>query len=387
MSLENKKTKKGTNNMALVDYGSLNQDIWAWWLGNDGNIWAKTANGVKNLGSATAVNDGTRTNVQLADYGNTTLDGARQIDNPSNATAPANGTGSVLSDTTGSGGSGYTAPPKVLDTAQLQSLDSLIASLGTIKDQSFERARLRKEEASNKKKQEKEREEGKYNGKKLGVLQDFAGAKTDTDLNTRDTLENLISSLSTLGLGGGRALTRQILDAANKSNRKANATQAKDNRDLDSSWNEYIAGNESDMRNIDDQYGYETGEANKAYYEQKQNALYKKADVYGAVEDTSNRSALMREGDGLNGLISSSVFMNPSYNGTDKVMATPELGSYTQDIAKYDTTAIGADATGLTPVAAGGTNSPGNLAVRAIAVNDKDLGIKKKTESDLGYGV
>jgi hypothetical protein len=32
-------------------------------------------------------------------------------------------------------------------------------------------------------------------------------------------------------------------------------------------------------------------------------------------------------------------------------------------------------------------NMPGNLAVRAIAVNNKDLGVKKRTEGELGYGL
>lgn len=369
--------------MALVDYSSLNQDIYAWWIGNDGNVWAKTANGVKNLGTATAVNDGTRTNVQLANYGNTTLNSARQIDNPSNKPAP---TGFVLSDTTGSGGGGgYTAPPKVLDTAELGSLDSLIASLGTVKEQAYKKALLRRDEAKATKKTEKDGEETKYNGKKVSTLQDFAGAKTDTDLNVRDTLENLVSSLSTLGLGGSRALTRQILAAANKSNRKANATQATNNQGLDSAWNEYTAGYDDDVKKIDDQYGYDTGEAEKTYLQGKQSALYKKAGIHGAVDDTATRQSLMGEADSLNGMIAGSTFMNPSYTGETKAMATPELGTYTQDIAKYDTSPIGAGANGLTPTAPGA--QPGNLAVKAIAVNDKDLGIKKKTEAELGYGV
>lgn len=285
-------------------------------------------------------------------------------------------------------GTGTGTPAKVLDTAQLTSLDSLINSLGTIKDQSVQKAAIKRDTSAKEKAEEKAREEAKYQGKKLATLQDFSGAKTDTDLNTRNTLENLVSSLSTLGLGGSRALTRQILDAANMSNRKANATQATNNQGLDSAFNEYSVGNENDMKKIADQFGYDSGEAERQFLQGKQNALYKKADVYNAVDDTGSRQRVMDEANGLNGLIANSAFMNPSYTGEAKVMATPELGDYTQDIAKYDTTGIvGANADPLTPVASDGMNAPGNLAVRAIAVNDKDLGIKKKTENDLGYGV
>ena len=282
----------------------------------------------------------------------------------------------------------YSAPAKTLDTAQLTSLDALLKKLDADRRNAMAQATGRRDARRNEKEEEKEREEGKYEGKKLGALQDFAGAKTDTDLNTRNTLENLISSLSTLGLGGSRALTRQILDAANMSNRKANATQATNNRDLDSSWNDYTAGNENDMRKINDQFGFDSGEADRKYYQDKQNTLYKKAGVYGDVDDTAQRQKLMSQGDSLSSKISGSSFLNPSYTGKTREMAAPELGDYTQDIARYDTTRIaGANQDPLTPVASDGMNSPGNLAVRAVAVNDKDLGIKKKSENDLGYGV
>lgn len=293
-----------------------------------------------------------------------------------------------VNSTGGDGGGGYSAPAKVLDTAQLNSLDSLIESLATIKERAVEKAGIKRDTSLAEKKDERGREEGKYKGKKLSTLQDFASAKTDTDLNTRNTLENLISSLSTLGLGGSRALTRQLLGAANISNRKANATQATNNRDLDTSWNEYDTGYKNDVDKINDQYSYDEGEAIRKYLQDKQNALYKKADVYNAADKTAERDAIMKEGNSLNSRIAGADFINPKYTGKRREMATPDLADYTQDIATYNTTGIAdANADPLTPVTSDGLNAPGNLAVRAIAVNDKDLGIKKKTENDLGYGV
>lgn len=339
-----------------------------YWIGADGNYYVK--DDALNGGNVFLAN--TNDNQNLVDL----MNGMTKIDDPN---PPAD---------TGGGGGGYTAPAKVLDTAQLNSLDSLIASLDSLKSQAIQKAAIKRDTSKREKQEEKEREEGKYKGKKLSTLQDFAGAKTDTDLNTRNTLENLISSLSTLGLGGSRALTRQILDAANMSNRKANVTQATNNRDLDASWNDYTIGNENDIKKIQDQYGYDEGEATRKYLQDKQTALYKKADVYNAADRTAERDQIMNEGNSINSMITGAAFMNPSYTGEAREMATPDLGDYTQDIAKYDTTNIrGANAGALTPVASDGMNAPGNLAVRAIAVNDKDLGIKKKAENDLGYGV
>lgn len=334
------------------------------WRGADGKVYVQGQNGINAAGNwdnNTANYWGGKGFVQ-------TQDSAPNVDDLNKQTGDSSST-------------------KSLDTAQLSSLDSLIASLGTIKDQAVQRAALKRNTSLNEKQAEKKQQEDTYNGKKLTTLQDFAGAKTDTDLNTRNTLENLISSLSTLGLGGSRALTRQILDAANMSNRKANSTQATNNQSLDTSWNNYVAGNDNDIKKIQDQYGYDAGEAQRQYLQGKQNALYKKADVYNAVDDTGDRTNVMNEANGLNGLIAGASFMNPQYTGEVKAMDTPDLGSYTQNIAKYDTTNIGANDGGLTPTSANGANVPGNLAVKAIAVNDKDLGVKKKQAGDLGYGV
>ncbi len=352
-----------------------------YWLGQDGNIWFKDNTGkVRNMGKPTGAGGATQIPLR-AGLNSKGFDAAlgsaeaRLISDPNRPASTPTGTGS---------GSGTAA--KTLDTAQLSSLDSLIASLGSIRDQSKSKAAIKRDTNLREKEDEKKREKGKYDTKKLTTLQDFAGAKTDTDLNTRNTLENLVSSLSILGLGGSRALTRQILDAANMSNRKANATQATNNQGLDSAWGEYEVGNENDIKKIQDQFGYDAGEAERKYLQDKQNALYKKADVYNAADRTGEREGVMNEANALNSMIAGAAFMNPQYTGKAREMATPDLSTYTQDIARYDTTGVGTGAAGVTPVNAG-ASTPGNLAIRAMAVNDKDLGIKKKTESELGYGV
>lgn len=360
----------------FLDQNAANMKNGVWWKGANGHYYAKgaMADGVQDLGSD-------QYGSMIGRYG------YKEIADPN---PPKQVLGaSTTAASGGATGGGYTAPVKVLDTAQLQSLDALINSLGSVKDQAIAKAAIKRDTSVREKQQEKKNEETKYNGKKLSTLQDFSGAKTDTDLNTTSTLENLVSSLSTLGLGGGRALTRQILDAANMANRKANATQAQNNQSLDTAWNGYTAGNDNDLKKINDQYGFDEGEANRDYLQKKQDALYKKADVYNAADKTGERQNVMSEADSLNGLIAGSAFMNPSYTGETKAMATPGLGDYTQDIAKYTTALDQGD--GVTPVGTGATvtdgSGAGNLAIKAIAVNDKDLGVKKKTENELGYGV
>ena len=282
----------------------------------------------------------------------------------------------------GGGGGGYStgsSSPK-LDQSQI---DSLLASLGiydTDRDNAKRQAATKRNTFKREKDEELKRERGKYDSKKQTVAQEYGTARTDSSTNARDTIQTLLSSLSTLGMGGSRELTRQILAAANKSNRQANTTQAQNNQELDSAFNEYKGGYKNDIRKIDDQYGADAALADKSWAEKRRDTLHRVGSVYGQADRAAERDNYMRQGDGLNSIIANSAFMNPSYTGESRAMATPELSDYTQDVAQYDTTAIGGDQ-------ANGTNVPGNLAVKAMAINDKDFGIKKKNEADLGYGV
>lgn len=291
----------------------------------------------------------------------------------------ASGASITVNDGVGLGGGGGSAAPK-LDQSQI---DSLLASLGiydTDRDNAKRQAATKRDTFKREKDEELKRERGKYDSKRQTVAQEYGTARTDTDLNARNTLQNLLSSLSTLGMGGSRELTRQILAAANQSNRQANTTQAQNNQGLDSAFNEYKGGYDNDIRKINDQFGADVALADKTWAERRRDTLHRVGDVYGRADRTAERDNYMRQGDNLNSIIANSAFMNPSYTGESRAMATPELTDYAQDVAQYDTTAIGGDQ-------ANGANVPGNLAVKAIAINDKDFGIKKKNEADLGYGV
>lgn len=280
----------------------------------------------------------------------------------------------------GGGGGGYAPAAPKLDQAQI---DSLLASLGiydTDRDNAKRQAATKRDTFKREKDEELKRERGKYDSKKQTVAQEYGTARTDTDLNARNTLQNLLSSLSTLGMGGSRELTRQILAAANQANRQANTTQAQNNQGLDSAFNEYKGGYDNDLRKINDQYGADVAGADKTWAEKRRDTLHRVGSVYGQADRAAERDNYMRQGDSLNSIIANSAFMSPSYTGESRAMATPELSDYTQDVAQYDTTAIGGDQ-------ANGANVPGNLAMKAMAVNDKDFGIKKKNEADLGYGV
>lgn len=346
-----------------------------YWRGSDGNIYTQN-----NLGQIVQ-----RPGGGVLTGGDQTFDGAkwREVQAPKTGdkSAPTNkddGAGDLYT-----GGGGAAAP--TLDQAKLDSLTAFLARLKSMRDTAVQQAKTKRETAKAEKEKERGIEEGKYKSAKLTNLQDFGEAKNSTDINTRDTLTNLISSLSTLGLGGASELKRQIMNAANRSNRQANATQARSAQELDSGWNEYDAGYQDDVEKIADQYSYDVGVANQKYGEGRQNTYYQMADVYNAADRDAERQKYMQQGDSLNSFITDSAFVNPRYTGKARQMATPELADYNQNIARYDTTGVG-EAVAVTPD--GLTKmGKGNLSIKGKPVNEKDYGVKKTLEGNNTYGV
>ena len=369
-------TRKGNSRQNSAPQSSSG----VFWLGEDGNVWVKGAGGTHSAGRW----DGNTTNYWQSR-------GFSFIPNPNPSRQGGGGFRGGFGGGGGfrggfGGGGGYSAPAKKLDQDQINSLNGLLGVYDAKRNTQREKARLTHDAHVNEKQEERTKEKKKYDGKKLSTMQDFGMAKNDTDINTRNTLEGLISSLSTMGVGGSRALARRILSSANRSNRQANATYAKNSQALDTAWNEFDAANRNDLAKIEDQYKYDLAEADKEWGQNRQNTLYKMADVYNAADKHGERTRLMNEGNGLNGYISNARFVNPQYTGKLNVMAAPELSSYSQDIAKYDTSAIGNDGTEL--INPDGTTTPGNLAIKAVAMSDKDLGVKKRIEGeDPVYGV
>jgi len=107
-----------------------------YWIGQNGNVYYKGDDGkVVDYGKPDAGTDDSQFRIYREGYGNLSI--------PANRIPDPNPGGD--SDDGGGGGGGYTAPAKVLDTAQIQSLDSLIESLATIKERAVKKAAIKRD--------------------------------------------------------------------------------------------------------------------------------------------------------------------------------------------------------------------------------------------------
>ena len=83
----------------------------------------------------------------------------------------------------------------------------------------------------------------------------------------------------------------------------------------------------------------------------------------------------MNEGNSLNDTIKNAPFLDPKYQGKTNTMATPELESFAQKVATYDTSSI--------------ANNPGEQVGKTPTItldnDDEGYGYKKKYLRK-GYG-
>ena len=314
------------------------------------------------------------------------MDGLREVSDPNIKGRQAGSAPKITQEVGGQGnaggsvaygGGGSTTP--ALDVAKIASLNDYLRALDNDRQKAFEKAKATWETSMNEKNREKEEQMKAYQAKLIQFEQELGETLNESNVNTADGLAALQSQLGTLGIGGEEALRRQILTNANIQNRKLNADYARNKQTQEAEWNKYQAGYNDDIKKINDQRDFNRGEAEKTWGQLRKNTLNQIADVYGDSNITAERQNYMNQANSLNDLITNSAFTNPSYKGQARAMETAQLADLAANVGTYQTQVN--DASGG---AVQGSTMP---QVRAVSVNEKDAGIKKKQEGQIEYGV
>lgn len=350
-------------------FGTMGGDgLWGvTWKGQNGQWYAKGNNG-KTIKTGARMNG-------LREISDPNVRG-RQADSAPKITQEVGGQGNAGGSVAYGGGGSTT---RALDVAKIASLNDYLRALDNDRQKAFEKAKATWETSMNEKNREKEEQMKAYQAKLIQFEQELGEALNESNVNTADGLAALQSQLGTLGIGGEEALRRQILTNANIQNRKLNADYARNKQAQEAEWNKYQAGYNDDIKKINDQRDFNRGEAEKTWGQLRKNTLNQIADVYGDSNMTAERQNYMNQANSLNDLITNSAFTNPSYKGQTRAMETAQLADLAANIGTYQTQVN--DASGG---AAQGSTMP---QVRAVSVNEKDAGIKKQQEGQIGYGI
>lgn len=314
------------------------------------------------------------------------MDGLREVSDPNVKGRQAGSAPKITQEVGGQGNAGGSvayggggSTGQALDTAKIASLNDYLRALDNDRQKAFEKAQATWETSMNEKNREKEEQMKAYQAKFIQFEQELGEALNESNVNTADGLAALQSQLGTLGIGGEEALRRQILTNANIQNRKLNADYARNKQAQEAEWNKYQAGYNDDIKKINDQRDFNRGEAEKTWGQLRKNTFNQIADVYGDSNMTAERQNYMNQANSLNDLITNSAFTNPSYKGQTRAMETAQLADLAANVGTYQTQVN--DASGG---AVQGSTMP---QVRAVSVNEKDAGIKKQQEGQIGYGV
>lgn len=314
------------------------------------------------------------------------MDGLREVSDPNVKGRQAGSAPKITQEVGGQGNAGGSvayggggSTGQALDTAKIASLNDYLRALDNDRQKAFEKAQATWETSMNEKNREKEEQMKAYQAKFIQFEQELGEALNESNVNTADGLAALQSQLGTLGIGGEEALRRQILTNANIQNRKLNADYARNKQAQEAEWNKYQAGYNDDIKKINDQRDFNRGEAEKTWGQLRKNTFNQIADVYGDSNMTAERQNYMNQANSLNDLITNSAFTNPSYKGQTRAMETAQLADLAANVGTYQTQVN--DASGG---AVQGSTMP---RVRAVSVNEKDAGIKKQQEGQIGYGV
>lgn len=314
------------------------------------------------------------------------MDGLREVSDPNVKGRQAGSAPKITQEVGGQGNAGGSvayggggSTGQALDTAKIASLNDYLRALDNDRQKAFEKAQATWETSMNEKNREKEEQMKAYQAKFIQFEQELGEALNESNVNTADGLAALQSQLGTLGIGGEEALRRQILTNANIQNRKLNADYARNKQAQEAELNKYQAGYNDDIKKINDQRDFNRGEAEKTWGQLRKNTFNQIADVYGDSNMTAERQNYMNQANSLNDLITNSAFTNPSYKGQTRAMETAQLADLAANVGTYQTQVN--DASGG---AVQGSTMP---QVRAVSVNEKDAGIKKQQEGQIGYGV
>ena len=360
---------KDANKLQHSMFGILGGDgLWGiTWKGQNGQWYAQGNNGkvIKTGGRMSGLREVSDPNVR-----------GRQAGSAPKITQEVGGQGSA-GGSVAYGGGGSTA--SALDVAKIASLNDYLRALDNDRQKAFEKAQATWETSTNEKNREKEEQMKAYQAKLIQFEQELGETLNESNVNTADGLAALQSQLGTLGIGGEEALRRRILTNANIQNRKLNADYARNKQAQEAELNKYQAGYNDDIKKINDQRDFNRGEAEKNWGQLRKNTLNQMADVYGDSNMTAERQNYMNQANSLNDLITNSAFTNPSYKGQTRAMETAQLADLAANIGTYQTQVN--DASGGAP---SGSAMP---QVRAVSVNEKDAGIKKQQEGQIGYGI
>ena len=344
---------------------SINND-YAWWIGQDGNIWANIGGNVQKMeqtGSSVRTEDGLGYRMWARPDGSgqgndVALFKSNQIDDPNvQASNPSNG--SVITTNNSSSASDAALKKRMIGiyNQQIDDINNNINSLDSRLNNALDSLR------------------GEYNQYKNEQQSAFNSAKNEYDNSTKQNQQNLQTNrneitdrassglrgllrvLGAMGAGGGSVAKYEapamVTNQANREYSNAGRTFAQNQSNLDTDWGNYQNEFENDKKKLEDWYSGQVKAKKQENEEQKQSLLadlvtaYGNRAQYGGDYGGNVENVYNRINESRNKVTDLGQYTPANYTGVTSVFKTPDLASYNANNTNL-TTAVADSSTSAT---------------------------------------
>lgn len=368
---------------------------YAWWIGQDGNIWANVDGNVQKLSrgstnfrddngayfSGVGVSGGRPTSVQLYT--------ANQIDDPN---VPAeNPTDENVNRY--SGGASYSAgdaAKKAEEEAtkqrmrsiydrQIQDINSNVDSLDKQLENDLATVKGEYDQYKNEQQSTYNANKNDYDNSTLQNQQNLQTNRNEITNRASSGLRGLLRVLGAMGAGGGSVARYEapnmVTKQANQEMSGAGRTYAQNQSNLDTDWGNYQNEFENDKKKLEDWYNGQVKSKKQANEERRQSLLsdlvtaYGNRAQYGGDLGDNVEKAYNKINESRNRVLDLGKFTTPNYTGLTSVFKSPDLASYDTGNTDLSTTITDSNTSASSPllVALQGlnkkkTNNPYNTA-------------------------
>ena len=354
-------------NVGVKNGGLGNAEDYAWWVGQDGNVWANIKGvGVRNLGKGTQVGSSMMANAINMDN-KALLDGSRRISDPALEEQASNGTGDYNASYASGSGSSYNAENEALKARMrgiydrqisdindnINSLDSQLKNTLAGVDNEYQTYKNEQQSSYNANKND-------YDNSTLQNKQNLRQDRNDITSRASSGLRGLLRVLGAMGAGGGSEARYEVPEMvtrqANSEMDSAGRVYRQNQQNLDTDWGNYNEQFENDKKKLEDWYSGQVKAKKQENYEKGQSlladlvtALGNRAQYGGdygsSVDDAYNRIKSYR--DQINDL---GKFTPTQYTGLTSVYKAPDLASYDTGDTKLSTTITDSNTSASSPL-------------------------------------
>lgn len=343
----------------------------AWWRGQDGNIWVNANGKVTKASEAPTSTAKGITGVTIGGQ-YVPLSNSRQIADP-NVPASNQSDGAYYygrggsGSGSGSGGSGSSAAEEAIKNnmrniydRQIEDIKGNEASLSGQLDNALAGVKNEYNTYKNEQQSAYDANKNTYDTSTLQNKQNLRTNRNEITDRASTGLRGILRVLGAMGAGGGSEaryeIPRMVVDQANAEYGNAGQTYAQNQQNLDTDWGNYKNQFENDKKKLEDWYSGQVKAKKQENYEKGLSLLQDLATAYGNraqyggdysgnFADTYNRIANYR-----NMINDLGKFTPTKYTGMTSVYKAPDLASYDTGNTDLTTSVVDSNTSATSPL-------------------------------------